>query len=199
MTSLLIIFISLLSIKLVKADPIVGSDYDENSDYRIEMTVFKKPDTDPNYDYYLVKVFTRDKYGPTDWILWYSKQFVKIFCYTPTAEKIESERRPSPGTYYSDTTITFTYAGVSIPIRLVKGTVTTSYWHATYGDTQSYSWTYTAALFSSGIDTEMTYILGYRVQQGYGLTVAAYTQGEWKVWIWAVHHRGTSPIVVVSV
>ncbi len=200
--SFVIISVFLLSIKPVHAvATIVGSDYDENSYLRIEMDVYKENDGDPNFDYYFVKVFITDKYSHSDRIL--DTQFVKIFCYTQGAEKRLSERRPVPGTYYSDQVIQVTLFGVTIPIQIVQGVVTTSYWHATTGATQSFSWTYnTANTRAYHIETDMTYTLGYRVPQGNGLSVSAYAQGTWQIWWWIFIIDDTtkdSPPVAVSV
>ncbi|KKM74455.1 MAG: hypothetical protein K940chlam5_00747 [Candidatus Anoxychlamydiales bacterium] len=195
LTSLLLISISFLGIKLVKADgaTIVGYDMEENSDYKIEMTVYKYDDDSEDLDFYLVKIWTNDKYNS----YYYSRQFVKIFAYTPTAEIRESERRPIPATYTYYSSATITYHGITIHYVIVRGTLTTSYWHSS-GATQSYSWTYTTTWLNE-IDREMTYTLGYVVEEGRGLTVGAYTTGTWKNLFWWTVHTGSSPSVTVSV
>jgi hypothetical protein len=183
---ILMVLVSLFSIPIFFLTPVKGDDatlvdseITQNSYLRMEMYLYKRDDSDPTYDYYLIELnFFEVWYDGNIWRnVWHLNTY--IYCWTSDSVIQLTYREPDPGWQYSPTSATVDFFGFSVPITIGAGQTTYE-----YSDSMSH-WTTDAinggwGLYPAIRDGEHAdYTIGFRVDDGDTLSAYADTYAKW--------------------
>lgn len=182
------LLLSMLFIPAFAQTTIVASAISVGSkrELRTELILYQADDADPLYDYYFVQLKLVDIRWQNDWLInpGYLRVYLYANTYYYTSQKLQyllTYRQPNPGWTGWQDTVTVSFYGVGIPIRLPQSliTFTTSGNNVVQWTVDSRPYIAMLGLFAMGALSEFG--IGFRVPEGKGIQINAYSYCEWYV------------------